>query len=148
MTTTPVQNSSRVARQRGQRIFTASFGLVILLLIQYVLGIAYNLYGTAPTPANKIKVFSSPLLGAHVVVGTLLIVFAIYLVVVAVRGRERVAVVASIAGLACIIGAWASGSAFTQEGTSGYSMAMGLLTAVALLCCTAIMAVLGARRSG
>jgi hypothetical protein len=60
VTATRVQDSSSVAGQRGQRILTASFGLVILLLAQYVLGIAYNLYGTAPTPTKKIKLFSSP----------------------------------------------------------------------------------------
>ncbi len=36
VTATPVQDASSVARQRRQRISAASFGLVILLLAQYV----------------------------------------------------------------------------------------------------------------
>lgn len=64
----------------------ASSGLVILLLAQYVLGIAYNLYGTAPTATKTVKMFSS-----------------------------------------------------------GYSMAMAVLTAVALLCYIAMVKTPGAR---
>ena len=122
-----------------------SLGLVVLLITQYVLGVAYNLYGTAPTPTKKVKLFSSALLGAHVIVGTLLVLVAIYVVVVSIRARERVPVTASILGLASIIGAWTSGSAFTQNGESGFSMAMAALTAVALLCYIAIVTVLSVR---
>jgi hypothetical protein len=145
VTATPVRDHSRDAGRREQRIFIASAGLVILLLAQYVLGIAYNLYGTAPTAARKLKPFSSPLLGAHVVVGTLLIVVAIYLAVAAIRAKTPVPLTASIIGLASLIGAWIAGSAFTQKGASGDSMAMAALTAVALLCYTAIVTALGAR---
>jgi uncharacterized membrane protein len=121
---------------------------VILLLAQYVLGIGYSLYGTAPTATKKLKPFSSPLLAAHVVLGTLLIVVAIYLVVVSVRARTLVAAMASIIGLASIIAAWISGSAFTQKGASGYSMAMGVLTAVALTCYVLNVYSLGAKGRG
>lgn len=145
MTSTAVHDSSFTATRQARRISTASSGLVILLLAQYVLGIACNLYGTAPTASKTIKPFSSPLLGAHVVLGTLLIVIAIYLVAVSIRASMRIAVVASIIGLASLITAWLSGSAFTQKGASGYSMAMGVLTAVALLCYMAMVKVSGMR---
>lgn len=134
VTPTTVQDPSHVAARREGRISAASFGLVILLLAQYVLGIAYNLYGTAPTATKTIKSFSSPLLAAHVLLGTLLIVVAIYLVVASVRARTRITAITSIIGLVSLIAAWISGSAFTQKGASGYSMAMGVLTAVALTC--------------
>lgn len=134
MTPTTVRDPSYVAARREGRISAASFGLVILLLAQYVLGIAYNLYGTAPTATKAIKPFSSPLLAAHVALGTLLIVVAIYLVVASVRARTRITAIVSIIGLASLIAAWISGSAFTQKAASGYSMAMGVLTAVALTC--------------
>jgi hypothetical protein len=139
VTATPVQDTASVARQRRQRLGAAGFGLVILVLTQYVLGIGYNLYGTAPTPGRKVKLFSSPLLGAHVAVGTLLIVAAIYLVVASIRARERTAIIASAAGLIALLIAWLSGSAFTQEGKAGDSMAMGVATAVALLCYATIV---------
>lgn len=123
--------------------------MVILRIIQYVLGITYNLYGTAPTASRKLSFFSSPLLGAHVTVGTLLVLAAIYLAVTAIRARARLAVSMSVTGLLAILAAWVNGSEFAQEGKSGYSMAMGALMAVALLCCAVNVSVgvFGGRRA-
>jgi hypothetical protein len=143
---TTLHDSPSTGSRPARRISATSLALVVLVLAQYVLGIAYNLYGTPPTATNNIKLFSSPLLATHVVVGTLLIVIAVYLVVASVRARIPVATLASITGLVSLIAAWISGSAFTQKGTSGYSMAMGVLTAVALLCYIATMNVHGERR--
>jgi hypothetical protein len=145
VTRTARHDYALTASRRARRISAVSSGLVILLLAQYVLGIGYNLYGTAPTAAKPVKLFSSPLLAAHVVLGTLLIVVAIYLVAASIQAGMRIPVAASIIGLASLVAAWISGSAFTQKGTSGYSMAMGVLAAVALLCYLAIAKVLDAR---
>lgn len=140
MASTAVRDSSPASVRQAKRVHSASFGIVILLLAQFVLGTADNLYGTAPTAAKPVKMFSSPVLGAHVALGTLLIVIAVYLVVASIRaGMRRIAVVAAVIGLVSLVGAWISGSAFTQKGTSGFSMAMGVLTAVALLCYVAIV---------
>lgn len=121
------------ASQSG-RMASASFRMMILLLIQYVLGAAYNLYGTAPTAAKKVEPFSSPLLAAHVIVGTLLIAGAIYALVISVRAKARLAATMSSAGLLSLLAAWGAGSAFTENGDSGFSMAMAATTALALLC--------------
>jgi hypothetical protein len=123
----------------------ASFGMVILLLAQDVLGVAYNLYGTAPTATKSVKVFSSPLLGAHVILGTLLFLLSIVVVVTSIRARERVATIASTVGVISIFAAGANGSAFAQDGASEHSMAMAVLTAVAVLCYTTIMSALSLR---
>ncbi|MDQ2812443.1 MAG: hypothetical protein M3Z75_11385 [Actinomycetota bacterium] len=45
---------ARRAPRSARRIISVSFGLVILLIIQYVLGIGYNLYGTMPTVSRKV----------------------------------------------------------------------------------------------
>lgn len=135
--TSPAEPGARESRpivRQARRICAVSSGLVILLLIQYVLGIGYSLYGTAPTAAKAIKPFASPLIAAHVILGTLLILIAVYLVVATVRASMRIAAWASITGLASLIAAWITGSAFSEKGTDGYSMAMGVLTAVAILC--------------
>lgn len=139
MASTTVRDFPSATARSARRLSTASFALVILLVAQYVLGIAYNLYGATPTATSNIKPFSSPLLAAHVVVGTLLIVIAIYLVVASIRARIPTATLISVTGLLSLVAAWITGSAFTQKGTSGYSMAMGALTAVALLCYTALI---------
>jgi hypothetical protein len=120
-------------RQAG-RVTAASFGLVIMLIIQYALGIAYNLYGAAPTATKKVGAFSSPLLAVHVIMGILLIIASIYLVVMAVRSRIQLAVITSVAGMLSLFGAGVTGSEFTETGGNGYSLAMGMTTAVALLC--------------
>jgi hypothetical protein len=144
MTPTAVHDSSSTTTRRARRISAASFWLLILLLAQYVLGIAYNLYGTTPTAAKTVAMFSSPLLGAHVALGTLLIVIAIYLVAASITAGLRIAVAASGIGLVSLIAAWVAGSAFTQKGGSGFSMAMGALTAVAILCYMVLVKVPGA----
>lgn len=147
MASTTIHDSAPTASRPARHLSAASFALVILVLAQYVLGISYSLYGTTPTATKALKLFSSPLLAAHVIVGTLLIVIAVYLVVVAVRARIRAATIASIIGLISLIAAWISGSAFAQKGTDGFSMAMGVLTAVALLCYTAMTKAPGEPRS-
>lgn len=134
MKSTAVHGAGPVESRRASRTAAASFGMVILLIIQYILGISYNLYGTAPTASKSISYFSSPVLAAHVILGTLLIVAAVYLAVIAIRARERLAASLSVIGLLAILGAWINGNEFAANGQSGYSMAMGVLMAVALLC--------------
>jgi heme A synthase len=134
MASTSVREATGIRDRPARWLPSASLGMVVLLVIQYVLGIAYNLYGTAPTASRKLSLFSSPLLAAHVIVGTLLVLAAIYLVVVAARARIRLAIITSVLGLLSILAAWGSGSAFAQQGAAGFSMAMGASTAVALLC--------------
>jgi hypothetical protein len=132
---TAAQNERHATEARRlARVVKASVVMVVLLLVQYVLGISYNLYGTAPSATRKVEPFSSPVLAVHVVVGTLLIVVAIYVVVVSIRARTALAVVTSVVALASLVAAWISGTAFIQKGANGFSMAMGVLTAVALLC--------------
>lgn len=148
MASVPARERERVPGSRAQRIRAASLGLVILLVIQYVLGLSYNLYGTMPTTTKEITEFSSPLLAVHVIVGTLLILAAIYLVVVTVRARARVAVTTSVIGLLSVLASFVGGESFIHKGASGYSMLMGVMMAVALLCYVVNVWALGGRADG
>ena len=56
---------------RLERVRMASFGVLTMLVLQFILGTAYNLYGTAPTATKSVGLFSSPLLAIHVVLGIL-----------------------------------------------------------------------------
>lgn len=147
MSTVRTPETEQLPGRQAGRISRSSFGLVIMLIIQYVLGIAYNLYGTAPTAHKSIGLFSSPLLAVHVVVGILLILAAIELLVQAIRARIQVALITSVIGLLSIIGAAISGSGFTKSGASGASMGMAVATALALLCYTVNLRVLSGRGS-
>jgi len=51
-----------------------------------------------------------------------------------IRARHRGGIAASAAGLAAIIAAAFSGAAFVSDEQAGASMAMAILTGVALLC--------------
>jgi heme A synthase len=127
----------------ANRIRMASFGALTMLVIQFVLGTAYSLYGTAPTSSKSVGMFSSPLLAIHVIWGILLVIAAIMLVVRAVQAKATVVIVATVVGLLAILGAFGAGSSFTHDGSNGTSLAMTILCAVAMLCYTANLVVLG-----
>src|SRR5215472_4222466 len=86
--------ASRLARIRG-----SSLGAVVMLLIQFILGMIYNLYGTAPTAKKSIGLFSSPVLALHVVLGILLVIAAVGQLIRAVGTRHPLATWMSAVGL-------------------------------------------------
>src|SRR5262245_9729129 len=117
--------------------------MTVGLLIQYGLGMVVNLYVTVPQQdqgrgflaAIGRALGNGPVaLGAHAALGLLLILGAISLVIRAAAARQRAAVWLSVAGLLGIVGAAASGAGFVNSGADGASLAMALLTGVALLC--------------
>jgi heme A synthase len=127
----------------ANRIRMASFGALTMLFIQFVLGAAYGLYGTAPTSGKSVGLFSSPLLAIHVVLGILIIIAAIMLVVRAIQARHAPSVTTTVIGLLAILGAFGAGSSFAQDGSNGTSLGMTVLTAVAMLCYATNLVLLG-----
>ena len=119
----------RLARLRG-----ASFGVVVMLIVQFILGMIYNLYGTAPTSTKSIGLFSSPDLALHVIVGILLVIAGIGQLIRAVGTRHKLSMWLSALGLLSILGAGFAGLGFTGSGAAGASLGMSLAFAVALAC--------------
>jgi hypothetical protein len=144
-TLTEPKAGQRPAAQ-AERIRMASFGALTMLILQFALGTAYNLYGTAPTASKSIGMFSSPLLAIHVILGILLIVAAAMLVFRAVQAKASAIIATSVVALVAILGAAGAGSAFTAHGASGASLGMALATAVAMLCYAANLVILGKQR--
>jgi hypothetical protein len=132
---------------RTERVRMASFGALTMLILQFALGTAYNLYGTAPAAGKSIGMFSSPLLAIHVVLGILIVLAAIMLVVRAVQSKAGPVLAASVIGLVAVLGAFGAGSAFTGNGANGASLGMAIATAVAMLCYAANLVILGKPRS-
>ncbi|TVZ00437.1 hypothetical protein EAS64_38090 [Trebonia kvetii] len=132
-----------LSAKAANRIRMASFGALTMLVLQFVLGTAYSLYGTAPTSSKSVGMFSSPLLAVHVILGILLVIAAIMLVVRAIQARHRPTIATTSAGLLVILGAFGAGSSFAQDGSDGASLGMALLTAVAMLCYAANLVILG-----
>jgi heme A synthase len=131
-----------------ERVRMASFGALTMLILQFVLGTAYNLYGTAPTAKKSVGLFSSPLLAIHVILGILLIIAAAFLVFRAAQARAGSGAVlaASILALLAILAAAGDGSAFANNGDNGASLGMAIGTAIAMLCYAANLVILGKRR--
>jgi len=116
------------------RLRLSSFGLVTMLILEFILGTVYSLYGTAPTAHKSIGLFSSPDLALHVILGILLFLAAVMQLVRAVGTRHRLAIALSAVGLVAIIGAGFAGLGFTGSGAAGASLGMSLAFAVALAC--------------
>ncbi len=143
MSTSTVDTHVALAPKAANRIRMASFGALTMLIIQFVLGTAYSLYGTAPASGKSVGMFSSPLLAVHVIMGVLLVIAAVMLVVRAVQARHTPVIATTVAGLLVILGAFGAGSAFTQDGSNGASLGMAVLAAVAMLCYAANLVILG-----
>jgi len=129
--------ASRLARLR-----MSSLGAVTMLIIQYILGIIYNLYGTMPTAHKSIGLFSSPVLALHVIVAILLLIAAVVQLIRAIGARHALTIWMSAVGLAGIVAAGFAGLAFTGHGAAGASLGMALAFAVSLASYVVILVVL------
>ena len=121
--------ASRLARLR-----LSSLGLVTMLIIQFILGMIYNLYGTAPTAAKSVGMFSSPVLAVHVILFFLLVIAAVMQLIRATGARHRLTAWLSAVGLLGILAAGFAGIGFIGNGDAGASLGMSLAFAVSLAC--------------
>jgi len=120
--------TSRLTALRGN-----CMGAAVLLIVQFGLGTAVNLYVTLPARGPFLpEVFGSAALAAHAIVALVLLGAAIGALVRAVRARK--AIVFTSAGLAAVLAAGAAGASFVGNGSNGASLAMALAAAVALFC--------------
>ena len=125
--TAATDRAGRLARLR-----MSSLGLVSMLILEFVLGIIYNLYGTAPTSKKPIGLFSSPVIALHVILGILLFIAAVAQLGRSIGTRHRLAIWMSALGLAGILGAGFAGMGFAGSGAAGASLGMSLAFAVSL----------------
>jgi len=132
----PGRHSRRVELEGLRRV---SLAALVMLVVQYGLGIILNLYIAVPASDAHAglmqEIASGPaMLTLHALLGLGLIGAALVLLVRAVRLEDRVIAVLAAAGLTAIGCAFASGEIFVRNGQSGASLAMALLTGMALLC--------------
>jgi hypothetical protein len=128
-----------------------SLAVLIMLVVQYGLGIFLNLYVAVPASDAHAgimqEIATAPFaLTVHALVGLALIGAAIMLLARAVGTRDLVAVVLAASGLGAIVAAFAAGEIFVRDGQPGPSFAMAILTGVALLCYVAALARASAAR--
>ncbi len=145
----PPSAQKRESRQAGLR--QASLAIVIVLIVQFGLGIGVNLYVTLPDagdPGHASWFGNGPLLAFHAALGLFLILAAIFALVRAIMARNRTLIVTSAAGLVAILLAAFFGSGFTDKLTNGYSLGMAIAFAVALACYAIGLYATSTRRSG
>jgi hypothetical protein len=137
------------SRQVGVR--RASLAILIVLIVQFALGIGVNLYVTLPTaghPGHSSWFGNGALLALHAALGMVLILAAIFVLVRAIMARNAALIVTSSAGLAAIFLAFFFGASFTEKLTDGYSLGMAIAFAVALACYAIGLYAASTRRSG
>jgi hypothetical protein len=127
-------DAARLARTQAT-LRQASLGALVMLIVQFGLGVGVNLYVTLPAAGKIGDVFSSgPVLALHGVLGLLLVVSSVALLVRAIAARNRPVIVAAVVGLAAILAAAGEGFSFVRNGTNAASLGMALATGVAMLC--------------
>jgi hypothetical protein len=124
-------------RRAGLRHISVT--MLVMLVIQYGLGIILNLYVEVPASDAHAGILTEiatapPVLTVHAVLGIALIGTGILLVARAVGVRDRLLAVLATAGLTTLGGAFGAGEIFVRSGQDTASMAMAILTGMALLC--------------
>jgi lysylphosphatidylglycerol synthetase-like protein (DUF2156 family) len=134
-----VASGKHTRRMELEAVRQVCLAALIMLVVQYGLGISLNLYIAVPASDAHAgimqEIANGPvMLTLHALLGLALIGAALVLLLRAIRLEDRVTAVLAAAGLTAIGGAFASGEIFVRNGQNGASLAMALLTAVALLC--------------
>jgi lysylphosphatidylglycerol synthetase-like protein (DUF2156 family) len=124
---------------RRARLRQISVTMLVMLVIQYGLGIILNLYVEVPAADAHAGILTEiatapSVLTVHVVLGIALIGTGVLLVARAVGVRDRLLAVLATAGLTALGGAFGAGEIFVRNGQNVASMAMAILTGMALLC--------------
>jgi hypothetical protein len=163
-----VTRTGAVTAQPGRgspagRLLTVNAAACLLLLVQYLLGMAVNLYVTLPSRhpgAGARNYFTGAASGlawviphgaawaaAHAAFGLALVLAAFVAIALTRRPGSRTATVTSVLGALAILGAGFNGASFLDYGHAFSSMIMAGLWALALACYITGM-FLAARRLG
>jgi hypothetical protein len=147
--------ASAITAQPGRaspagRLLAVNFAACLLLLIQYLLGMAVNLYVTLPSRhpgAGARNYFTGvasglawvlphgpPWAAAHAAFGLALVLAALASIALTRRQGSRMATVMSVLGALAIVGAGFNGASFLDYGHPFSSMIMAGLWALALAC--------------
>jgi hypothetical protein len=129
------------------RLRRGSLAVLALTVVEYLIGMDVNLYVTVPRADHGsslgTEISNGPAaLSLHAVAGLLLGLGALGVLVQSVLARHWVVAGVSAAGLLSLAFASVAGAGFTSTGDNSASMAMSVLTGVALLCYAANLYVL------
>jgi hypothetical protein len=104
--------------------------MLIVLVLQYILGMTANLFVTFPQTKNEAALWefawSQLPIAAHIIVGSLLLIGGITLFVSSIVHKNKNWIVASTIGALALIFAGYSGSRFIPTQIDAYSFTMSL----------------------
>ena len=111
--------------------------MIIALILQYLLGIASNLFTQFPDTKDAgrlwLYAWSQTSLALHIILGLLLLFGSIILIIRALIKRDFIWIIASVVGFLAIIGSVIAGAIFITSQSNVYSFAMSVGFIVALL---------------
>jgi hypothetical protein len=151
----PVTASARpgLSRRELYRLRGQTFGLLVMLIIQFGIGIAVNLYVTVPASdtgsgilgaVGKALSSGSGALVAHAGLGLLIVLATLALIVRAIIVRHTATIVLSVLGLLSTLAAAFNGARFVSDGgLNNASLAMALAAGGAMLWYAILLFVLG-----
>lgn len=122
---------------RSRAFHIAFLVTLVLLVIQYVLGMISNLEVQIPSNLLHGNAWGwiwghSLVISLHVFNGTLLLIVALVAVILSIVAHNRVGIIAAIIGLGMIIFAWLSGAEFlaiAQQNVFSLWMSLGFMGA-------------------
>jgi hypothetical protein len=125
-----------------------SFAAVVMILLEFGLGVGVNLFSTLPQADHGRGLFTAfgstvtggpVVLAVHAVLGTVLLITGVSAVVRASLIRQPALILITVIALLGIVAAWLSGARFVGTMANGASMAMAIATAVSILCYALIL---------
>ena len=121
--------------QKGLRIY--ALVIIGILVIQYTLGMISNMFVQFPDTTDPGQLWefarSQFATGAHILIGTLLLLGAVVFVIRPVRQHNRSWIASSLVGLIAILTAFYGGVTFVSTQLNAYSLVMALSTIVAFV---------------
>jgi hypothetical protein len=130
------------------RLRRGSLAALVLVVLEYAIGTYVSLYVTVPAADHgrglSTAISNGPaLLSVHAVVGLVLGLAALGVLVQSIMARRWTVVGVSAVGLLALALASVAGTGFVRTGDTSASMAMSVLTGIALLCYAVNLYVLG-----
>jgi len=136
---------------------TNAFAAVVMILIEFGLGVGVNIYATLPAsdsgtgllPAFSRAVTDGPIvLTVHALLGTILLITGLAAVVRASLARRPLLISMTSSALLALIVAWFAGATFVGDQASGASLAMAIATGLAILCYALILFIVPGTAAG
>lgn len=120
--------------RRMRELQRTSIGMIVVLVIQFALGTAYNLYGTMPTDGKSLGLYSDGgLLAVHGTLGLIIALGSLRALMLGARSKNRGLFAATLVATLSVFGAVGGGMAFLPHGSNGASLTMSLAGGVAML---------------